>query len=372
MVWSCCAKSSKACGQEVGVDPLTAVLDGDLQRLGHAAHADRDDARLKSELCGVDDEVGECLSEPARVAAHIEPLVRHIDIEAMLAGVDLLVAARHRTLHDALDRHAFAHERDLPLRRARHVDQFLHQATEPADLALEDLAQADQDRVAVLDRAQHTRRIGDGRQRIAQLVREHRQELTLATFGEPQGLGALGKVLLECLAFVNVDGTADVAGGLPGVVEAWNAGVGDPAVFAVLPTQPVVHAEWRRCLEARGPDAGTAVGILGVDAAQPAVAEQRIHAPPGELRPGGAVPVVPSVGRGAPDEDGRSCRDGGEVGRVQMRAHAAECSGRTTDGVRVPTEPAALCRFSKGRADRPRRCGGAFPPTEALAAADTW
>ena len=52
------------------------------------------------------------------------------------------------------------------------------------------LAQANQDRVAALERSQHARRVGDRRERVAQLVREHRQELALAPLGQAQALVA--------------------------------------------------------------------------------------------------------------------------------------------------------------------------------------
>ena len=90
----------------------------------------------------------ERLREPAAVAAHEEALVGHVDGEAVAAAVELVVALRHRRLDDAFDRDLLAHQRDLALRGPRDVDQLLDQVAEPADLALEDLAQANQDRVA--------------------------------------------------------------------------------------------------------------------------------------------------------------------------------------------------------------------------------
>ena len=251
--------------QEIGGDALAAVLDREVHGLGGAPHGDRDDPRLEAELGGVADQVGERLRQPAGVAADVQLLVRHVDLEAVPAGVELVVAARHRRLDDAVDRHRLAHQRDLALGGTGDVDQLLHQPAEAADLTLEDLAQADQDRVAVLEGAQHAGHVGDRRQGIAQLVRQHRQELALAPLGQAQRLGPLGQRLLEHLALVDVDRAADEAGrGAVGAAQD-RAVVDEPAVLAVVPAQPQVEGErgfaprswWRGCRgSARGPRGG--------------------------------------------------------------------------------------------------------------------
>jgi hypothetical protein len=82
---------------------------------------------------------------------------------------------------------------------------------EPADLALEDLAETHQDRIGVLERPEHAGGVGDRRERVAQLVREHAEELALTPLGEAQLLGPLGERLLELLPLVDVDAAADVA-----------------------------------------------------------------------------------------------------------------------------------------------------------------
>jgi hypothetical protein len=140
-------------------------------------------------------------------------------------------------LDDALDRDLLAHERDLPLRGAGDVDQLLDQMAEPADLTLEDLAQAHEDRVGVLERAQHAGGVGDRRERVAQLVRQHAEELPLAALGEAQLLGAFGERLLELLPFVDVDAAADVADRCAVGAEARHAVVEHPAVLAVVTAQ---------------------------------------------------------------------------------------------------------------------------------------
>ncbi len=255
-------------------------------------HVIDDDAGLEAELGGVADQVGQRLCQPPGVAADVQAFVRHVDLEPVPAGADLVVAVRHRRLDDAVHRDVLAHQRDLALGRAGDVDQLLHQPAEPADLAFQDLAQADQDRVAVLEGAQDAGGVGDRRQRIAHLVREHRQELPLAALGQAQRLGPLGKSLLEHLALVDLDRAADEAGrGTLGVAQD-NAVVDEPAVLAIVAAQPQVESERALRLEAGGADAEAALQVLGVDEAGPAVAPQLADGSAGESAPRRAEPVV--------------------------------------------------------------------------------
>jgi hypothetical protein len=179
------------------------------------------------------------------------------------------------------------------------------QVAEPTDLALEDLAQADQDGIGVLERAQHAGRVGDRREGIPQFVREHCEELPLAALGEAQLLGALGERFLELLSLVDVDRAADVADRRALGVETRHAVVEQPAVGAVVPAQPIVERERRARFEAGGADAETAVEILGMDRTRPAVAEQVVDAAPRVSGPRGTEPVVDPVEAGAPDQDRR-------------------------------------------------------------------
>ena len=133
----------------------------------------------------------------------------------------------------------------------------------------------------LLERAQHARRVGDRRERVAQLVRQHRQELALAPLGQAQLLGALGERLLELLALVDVDAAADVADRGAVGADARHAVVEHPAVLAVVAAQAQVHRERRLRLEAGGADAEAALEVLGVDEARPAVAAAARH----RLRP---------------------------------------------------------------------------------------
>ena len=108
------------------------------------------DAGLEAELGGVGDQVGEsaCASRPA-IAADVQALVRRRRRRGggrPALSLSWLLATAAWTTLSIDDR--LAHQRDLALGGAGDVDQLLDQPAEPADLAFEDLAQADQDRVA--------------------------------------------------------------------------------------------------------------------------------------------------------------------------------------------------------------------------------
>jgi hypothetical protein len=79
---------------------------------------------------------------------------------------------------------AFDAQHDLAARDARDVEQVVHQAHQVLDLALDDLALA---RMGVLAAHAHQLQRGDDRrQRVAQLVAQHRQELVLGLAGRGQ------------------------------------------------------------------------------------------------------------------------------------------------------------------------------------------
>ena len=199
--------------QEVGVDALAAVLDRDLHRLGGAPDADRRSMPgSKLNLAALTIRLRERLRQPAAVAADEQALVGDVDVEAVAAGVELVVAARDRRLDDAVDRHLLAHQRDLALGGAGDVDQLLDQVAEPADLALEDLAQADQDRVACARAcAARWRRWRSAPAGLRSSCESIARNWPWRRSARRSCLGALGERLLELLALVDVDAAADEA-----------------------------------------------------------------------------------------------------------------------------------------------------------------
>ena len=75
------------------------------------------------------------------------------------------------------DVHALGHQHDLAARDARHVEQVVDQPDHVLELPLDDAARPDDLRILRLALHEHVRGIAQRRQRIAQLVRQHRQEL---------------------------------------------------------------------------------------------------------------------------------------------------------------------------------------------------
>ena len=172
----------------------------------------------------------------------------------------------------------------------------------------------------LLERAQHAGGVGDRRERIAQLVREHRQELALAPLGQAQLLGALGERLLELLPLVDVDAAADVADRGAVGADARHAVVEHPAVLAVVAAQRAGPSRtaraprswWRGC---RGSGRGPRDGRARV---QPSPRSSSDGAA-GVGAPRRAEPVVAPVEAGAPDQDRRG-RDAGEPSRASAAA----------------------------------------------------
>ena len=83
-------------------------------------------------------------------------------------------------LDDLAELDGLAVQRDLALRDARHVEQIVDEAGEVRDLPLDDLAHPGDARVVRRHLVEHLRGRDDRRERIAQLVRQHREELVLA------------------------------------------------------------------------------------------------------------------------------------------------------------------------------------------------
>ncbi len=129
-------------------------------------------------LRGVAQQVLEHLPEPHRVARDRHRCARDADLEAMSAGVIDGAAHLRGDAHDARDVEALAFERDLPLRHPRHVEQIVDDSRHAPRLAGDDLQRTLRlgSRHLTLERGNG---VDDRRQRIAQLVSEHPEELVL-------------------------------------------------------------------------------------------------------------------------------------------------------------------------------------------------
>ncbi len=107
-------------------------------------------------------------------------LRRQDDGDLVLQCVDVRPARLHRRGDRPAHVDVLDLQLDLAARDARHVEQIVDQAHELLQLPPDHFARPRQAlRIRAL-RLQHVDRVADRRERIAQLVREHRQELVLA------------------------------------------------------------------------------------------------------------------------------------------------------------------------------------------------
>jgi hypothetical protein len=115
------------------------------------------------------------------------------------APVDERPARLERARRDDAEVDGLAAEPEPALGDARDVEQVVDQPHELADLAVDDVAAPRDDRGVLGLRAHELDDVADRGQRVAQLVREHRQEVVLAAVGvaqrllEPHGLGDVGQ-----------------------------------------------------------------------------------------------------------------------------------------------------------------------------------
>ena len=150
---------------------------------------------------------------------HAQALARLADGQVLLARLDQRPRRLDRARHDRVDLDRLEAQADLAPRDARDVQQVVDQARELVDLPVDDVARPLQ---PLRRRRRFARRrlgrVADRRQRVAQLVRQHRQELVLAA--------SLDQQLVASLLFGQVgdDQAVDV-----GVVDRARSGSSPPA-----------------------------------------------------------------------------------------------------------------------------------------------
>jgi hypothetical protein len=153
---------------------------GEPRLVGSALQLDRDRLLGQRELGGVVEQVADDLRQPHRIGAH--PHRRfgnsHVGRAATLQG---RLAQLERARDDVADVDALAAQLDLARGDPRDVEQVVDHPREVRDLALDHLPLAVGRRVAP---RHHLERGDDRRERIAQLVAEHREELVLGAVGD--------------------------------------------------------------------------------------------------------------------------------------------------------------------------------------------
>ena len=172
-------------------DPVVAHRDHRLVLLGMELEPDA--PAFRGVLGGVVEEVADHLGQAGGVALHLERARRQRHHQLLAARVD----QRPRGLDRARDHRGevdrLALQRDLAARDARDVEQVVDQPRQLVDLALDDVARARALLVGQLLEPHQLHRVADRRQRVAQLVRQHGQELVLAAVGLAELLLALAQ-----------------------------------------------------------------------------------------------------------------------------------------------------------------------------------
>ena len=161
-------------------------------------------------LGGVGQEVRHHLRETLLVAVNRAPTPGYVDIEIVLALFEQRAGGLHGSGDDVGQLHVLFLELDLPPGDAGDVEKVIDKADEVTDLPLDDRPLA----FGGIDAAQlhELQRRQDGRERIAQLVAQHGDELVLRTiraFGVAACVGELG----------HFGGDDDDAAGLPVAVQ---------------------------------------------------------------------------------------------------------------------------------------------------------
>ena len=120
---------------------------------------------------------------------------------------------------------------------------------------------------------------------------------------QAESLFALPNLHLSPPAVRDVEARADVSKASAIWGEPWNPVVQDPAVFAVVPPQPVLHRKRRACVECRDIGLQASLQVIGVDALGPAVAHLLLDGPSSEVEPLLVEVIAELICVRAPDQD---------------------------------------------------------------------
>ncbi len=173
--------------QLVGRDADPGVGDGDHDVTALAFGGEHDVPPAFVELARVDQEVAEHLYQAHRVGFQPDRFCGPGKLERQSGGLHQRSGHLRRLVHRCRQLHGFAVELQLAARDAGNVQQVVHEVDEMAELALHGFLRHPEDlgvTVRVLDELQH---VGERRQRITELVREHGEELVLAAIAFVHG-----------------------------------------------------------------------------------------------------------------------------------------------------------------------------------------
>ena len=203
-------------------------------------------------LGGVGEQVHQHLLQPGGVCMQEDGLWRQRYLELMPVLPDQRLGRLHCPFNYVAQVNLLLAKPDTAGGDARDLKKVVHQMFKLSNLALDDAPALLERRVFVHLHAQKLRSVGEGRQRIAQLMAEHGQKLVLAPVLLGQGLGLYQRFSLQLLAFGDVNPEADRAPG-DAVLEEHAPDVRDPAHGTIAPHDALLHC-----------DLSVASGVAGV------------------------------------------------------------------------------------------------------------
>ena len=218
--------------QHVRVDADAGVGDADDRLTGAVAvvpgPVDRelDPPAVAGVLDRVGEQVADHLGEPDRVADGDQRTVGQHALEPLPPLGGERPGGLQRAPDDVGEVDPLGAQRDLAARDARDVEEIVDEPDEVADLPAEHVERRREQRLGRRRELHELHRVRDRRERVAQLVRERRQELVLAPVG-------LAQRLLAADALGEVDADADAAADAVRFVEE------RPGMDHHLPRRPV-------------------------------------------------------------------------------------------------------------------------------------
>ena len=252
--------------QRFGRDADAVVGDTHGERPGGLVDAQADVAARVRVLDRVVDQVGEHLGEPHQVPFEVDLALGKLQGELASRGIERGLRRLERARQHLGQRQPLPAQLERAPTDAPEVEQVVDQPHHLPQLPLQDAVRLRQHRrVRGAGEPQRLERGAHGRERVAQLVRERRQELVLVPVG-------LEQRLLRALELRDVVRAADVADERSVGGHARHAGRVQPAVLAVAAPQADLRVE--RLARLEGSQVGRQVGFLvvGVDEALPAEA----------------------------------------------------------------------------------------------------
>ena len=187
-------------GQQLGRNTDAGVAHPQHRRVALQPYAHADAAAIVGVLGSVGEQVDDHLLQAGGVCVQPDGLWRQRHGEHMPMLRDERLRRLHRPFDDAFDADPFPPKPNPTGADAGDIQQIVDQVRQLTDLARDDAAGLQLDRVLVRLPAQQHQGVADRRQRVAEFVAQHRQELVLAAGQIGQRLGLFQGLALQPVA----------------------------------------------------------------------------------------------------------------------------------------------------------------------------